>query len=50
MPRLDLLILGDCNPDLLLSGGAVEPAFGQVERVVEEAKLVIAEVRKKSRG
>ncbi len=41
MPALDLLVLGDCNPDLLLSGGAVEPAFGQIERVVEEAKLVI---------
>jgi len=41
VPALDLLVLGDCNPDLLLSGGAVEPAFGQIERVVEEAKLVI---------
>lgn len=41
MHQLDLLVLGDCNPDLLLSGGAIEPIFGQVERVVEEAKLVI---------
>jgi len=39
--RLDLLVLGDCNPDLLLSGGAVEPAFGQIERVVDQAELVI---------
>ncbi len=41
MHRLDLLVLGDCNPDLLLSGGAVEPAFGQIERVVDQAELVI---------
>jgi len=33
---LDLLVLGDCNPDLLLRGGDVEPAFGQVERIVEQ--------------
>ncbi len=37
----DLLVLGDCNPDLVLSGGDVEPAFGQVERLVDEARLVI---------
>ena len=41
MSALDLLILGDCNPDLLLTGGDLEPAFGQVERIVEEARLVI---------
>jgi len=38
---LDLLVLGDCNPDLVLSGGNVEPAFGQVERIVDRAELVI---------
>jgi sugar/nucleoside kinase (ribokinase family) len=38
---LDLLVLGDCNPDLVLSGGSVEPAFGQVERLVERAQLEI---------
>ena len=41
MAKLDLLVLGDCNPDLLLRGGDVEPAFGQVERIVERAQLVI---------
>ena len=41
MPALDLLVLGDCNPDLVLSGGDVVPAFGQVERIVDEARLVI---------
>jgi sugar/nucleoside kinase (ribokinase family) len=38
---LDLLVIGDCNPDLVLSGDDVEPAFGQVERVVDEARLEI---------
>jgi sugar/nucleoside kinase (ribokinase family) len=39
--ELDLLVVGDCNPDLVLRGGAVEPAFGQIERVVEDAELTI---------
>lgn len=38
MPRL--LILGDCNPDLILRGGA-RPRFGQVETLVDEADLTI---------
>jgi sugar/nucleoside kinase (ribokinase family) len=38
---LDLLVVGDCNPDLVLRGGDIEPAFGQVERVVEDGKLTI---------
>jgi sugar/nucleoside kinase (ribokinase family) len=37
---LDLVVLGDCNPDLLVTG-AVTPAFGQVERIVDDARLVI---------
>lgn len=41
MTNLDVLVLGDCNPDLVLRGGDVEPAFGQVERLVERAELVI---------
>ena len=32
---IDLLVLGEGNVDLVLSGGDVEPAFGQVERLVE---------------
>jgi sugar/nucleoside kinase (ribokinase family) len=40
LPSLDLLVLGDCNPDLLITG-ALDLEFGQVERIVEEAKLVI---------
>ncbi len=38
---VDLLVLGDCNPDLVLRGDQVEPAFGQAERLVDEARLVI---------
>jgi sugar/nucleoside kinase (ribokinase family) len=35
----DLLVLGDANPDLVLRGGEVQPAFGQAERIVEHAQL-----------
>jgi sugar/nucleoside kinase (ribokinase family) len=38
---MDVIVLGDCNPDLVLHGGDVEPQFGQVERVVERAELTI---------
>lgn len=37
----DLLVLGDVNPDLVLHGGDVTPAFGQAERIVEGATLTI---------
>jgi sugar/nucleoside kinase (ribokinase family) len=37
----DLLVLGDANPDLVLRGGDVVPAFGQAERMVEEATLTV---------
>jgi sugar/nucleoside kinase (ribokinase family) len=36
----DLLVLGDANPDLVLTGD-VEPAFGQEERLVDEARLTV---------
>jgi sugar/nucleoside kinase (ribokinase family) len=38
--RLDLLVLGDANPDLVLTGD-VEPAFGQAERLVEGARFTV---------
>jgi len=38
---LDLLVLGDANPDLVLRGGDVTPAFGQAERLVDEARLTV---------
>jgi sugar/nucleoside kinase (ribokinase family) len=38
---LDLLVLGDCNPDVLVLGEDVTPAFGQQERLVDSISLVI---------
>jgi sugar/nucleoside kinase (ribokinase family) len=40
MAELDLLVLGDANPDLVLTGDVV-PAFGQAEKLVDGARLVI---------
>jgi sugar/nucleoside kinase (ribokinase family) len=37
----DLVILGDCNPDVLVVGGDVTPAFGQEEKLVGSMSLVI---------
>jgi len=36
----DLLVAGEINPDLILSGDVV-PAFGQVEKLVDSASLTI---------
>jgi len=41
MTDFDLAVLGDCNADLLVRGDDVVPAFGQQERLVDEAKLTI---------
>jgi sugar/nucleoside kinase (ribokinase family) len=38
--RVDLLILGDANPDLVLTGD-VEPVFGQRERLLDAAQLTV---------
>jgi sugar/nucleoside kinase (ribokinase family) len=40
-PDLDLLVVGDCNPDVMVSGGDVTPAFGQRERLVDDMSLVL---------
>ncbi len=40
MPAFDLVVLGDANPDLVLRGD-VEPAFGQAEKLVDEATLTV---------
>jgi sugar/nucleoside kinase (ribokinase family) len=40
MAELDLVVLGDCNPDLILSGD-VEPTFGQVETLLDGADLTV---------
>ena len=37
----DLLVVGDANPDLVLRGGDVVPAFGQREHLVEHADLTL---------
>ena len=37
----DLLVIGEINPDLILRGADVTPAFGQVEKLVEDASLTI---------
>lgn len=36
----DILVVGELNPDLVLSGG-VTPEFGQVEKLVDDATLAI---------
>jgi sugar/nucleoside kinase (ribokinase family) len=39
--RLDLVVLGDCNPDVLVLGEDVNPAFGQQEKLVDGISLLI---------
>ncbi|HEY0998138.1 MAG TPA: PfkB family carbohydrate kinase [Streptosporangiaceae bacterium] len=41
MSRYDLVVLGDCNPDVLVLGDDVDPAFGQQEKLVDGISLVI---------
>ena len=37
----DLLVAGELNPDIIVSGEDVEPEFGQVERLVERIALTV---------
>jgi sugar/nucleoside kinase (ribokinase family) len=37
----DLVVIGDCNPDVLVLGDDVTPAFGQQEKLVPGISLVI---------
>jgi sugar/nucleoside kinase (ribokinase family) len=39
--KVDLLVIGEINPDLILQGQDVTPAFGQAEKLVENAALTI---------
>ena len=41
MADFDLLVLGDCNPDVMVTGEQLEPVFGQAELLVDEARLVV---------
>jgi sugar/nucleoside kinase (ribokinase family) len=40
-PACDLVVLGDCNPDVLVLGDDVTPEFGQQEKLVSQMSLVI---------
>ena len=37
----DLLVIGDCNPDVLVLGDDLTPAFGQQEKLVASMSLVV---------
>jgi sugar/nucleoside kinase (ribokinase family) len=39
--KFDVVVLGDCNPDLVLTGDEIEPSFGQIEHLVDAADLMI---------
>jgi sugar/nucleoside kinase (ribokinase family) len=41
MADFDLLVVGEINPDLIVRGPDVHPAFGQEEKLVEEATLTV---------
>lgn len=41
MPDLDLLVVGDLNPDVIVSSPQLSPEFGQVEQIVDRASLVL---------
>jgi sugar/nucleoside kinase (ribokinase family) len=40
-PDFDLVVVGDCNPDVVITGGDVTPAFGQAEKLVDGMSLII---------
>jgi sugar/nucleoside kinase (ribokinase family) len=37
----DIIVVGDCNPDIVMRGDDVRPEFGQHEKLVPDAALVI---------
>jgi sugar/nucleoside kinase (ribokinase family) len=39
--ELDLLVIGDCNPDVVALGADVTPDFGQREKLVDSISLVV---------
>src|SRR6266700_5886155 len=39
--RTDLVVVGDCSPDVLVLGDDVTPSFGQQEKLVEGITMVI---------
>jgi sugar/nucleoside kinase (ribokinase family) len=40
-PDFDLVVIGDCNPDVLVLGSDVTPVFGQAEKLVSRMSLEI---------
>jgi len=40
-PAFDLIVIGDCNPDVLVLGDDLTPAFGQQEKLVASMSLVV---------
>lgn len=38
---IDVLVIGDLNPDLILSGGSVVPRFGQAETLVDNGVFTL---------
>ena len=38
---MDLVVIGDCNPDVLVLGDDVTPAFGQQEKLVRSMSLLV---------
>ena len=41
MPAIDLLVIGDINPDVLVTAGDLGDAFGQREQIVDQGLLVL---------
>ena len=41
LSKYDLLVIGEINPDLILQGEDVTPAFGQAEKLVDRAALTV---------
>ncbi len=41
MTDLDLLVIGDLNPDVIVAAPGLRPEFGQVEQLVDSATLVV---------
>lgn len=41
MPAIDLLVVGDINPDVLMTAGDLDDAFGQREQIVDQGLMVL---------
>jgi sugar/nucleoside kinase (ribokinase family) len=39
--RFDLVVIGELNPDAIVAGEAIEPAFGQTERIADAGALAL---------